>query len=204
MLQKFYRYVIIQNVMERSITIFILVTSILCFASCSEEPYIGDEGRDSYFPHMDKAMWEYLIDDFSAENTYLTIYLDGVSHHQTQGTLQVCLLYLDYQFYDKIYLLANEHEVTTYKYLNTEEESMKLIDYPLTLGKTWSWGEYFAEVTSLTETLHTPKGDFENCAVIRYYQNGVWSQAFCFAKGVGIVRFLIENDDYKLTNYILP
>lgn len=176
---------------------------VLMMISCD-----GDGGgTTNYFPTTNLSLWNY--DDIlnvttqSGDRSYR---LNGTANHNTQGSLQVLEVYYNGTYDHSLYLKANSNEVSWYFDL-TSDEHFELIQYPLTVGKTWNWtrmGFTATAVVQAEESQTVPAGTFSNCMKIEYYIDGDLANTMWFAPNVGMVRDYISGYDYRLFEYNIP
>lgn len=192
-----------------------LASALLLLSACSNST-LGPSSSEDWFPLTVGNWWLYQYDGSSADGIDTLIYAGSIQKRVTG--------LIDHNDGFQLYELRSIADITTteagssttsvdtsFIYLRQTSEEFRLyystlsnqydvlIKYPVTLNETWMLSDSFPggyEVTDITALLHTPAGNFSNCAVITESWWQFLTREYSYHRGTGLVKRVHSSDYY--------
>lgn len=160
-------------------------------------------GGREYFPNTNGYAWHYQVYSyFSPESYPIAMIFDGTT---TVGSLTVQIQREEY-YPPATYLtiealvMVDDNTVSTYGTISfPTTEAFVLLNFPLTIGKTWLFTGTHEATVMTRESVTVPAGTFSDCLKVRYIPSNRQTTDYWYARDVGLIKGLTVHVDGTTT-----
>lgn len=157
----------------------------------------GSEPGD-YFPLTLGSTWQYLGDgneyaSFSREVLYAQGNKSQIKE-DNGGTVSTSVYQVSADAVTRVYFSGEDYEPKNILDQSGNQDTI-MLKAPVKPGTKWTAGTSTREIVSVSASVNTPAGKFDNCVQVKITENGSTTYEY-FKNGIGLVKreFVVGND----------